>query len=239
MANILVDLEAFAGSEFIRKKIPRLKAIVRKASNTQSCYADLHQAGDFFEALRKQPVVNSDFQSQGYDAVASSLLTSAVIFYARATSTSGSKGERGSIDIRSELDGKEREDHSLIVAVRNKAIAHVYPDHDFEEIRWHRQKIFLATRGGGLRPASASNMISLNAHIARALDRQLPVAQKIVHEKFQNFMDKISDELRTSALPYDAYQPFIVDPKEYFQNEKVAAAIFDPPNNGNVRRFVD
>jgi hypothetical protein len=169
MDKILVDLEAFADSEFIRKKIPKLKPIVRKAANTQSCYADLHQASDFFEALRNLAVVNSDFQSQGYNAVASSLLTSAVIFYARATSTSGSKGERGSIDIRSELSDKERADHNLIVAVRNKAIAHVYPDHAFEEIKWHRQKIFLATRGNGLRPASASNMISLNAHIARAL----------------------------------------------------------------------
>jgi hypothetical protein len=60
-----------------------------------------------------------------------------------------------------------------------------------------------------------------------------------VYEKFQDFMGKISDVLRSSELPYDAYEPFIVEPNEYFQNEKVAEAIFDPPYPANVGRFVD
>ena len=90
-----------------------------------------------------------------------------------------------------------------------------------------------------MHPASASNMISLSAHIARALDRQLPIAQSIVYEKFQSLIAKISDELNSSELPYDAYETFIVDPNEYFQNERVADAIFDPPNATNTRRFPD
>jgi hypothetical protein len=178
MANILIDLEAFAESDQVKQKIPRLRDIIRKASNTQSCYVDLHEAQELIELLKRRPTVNEKVQIKERDLISSSLMTSAVILYARATSTSGSKGERGSIDIRSELDSERLFDHNLIVSVRNKAIAHVYTKQDLQNVEWHRQRIFLVQNDIGIRPAVSAKRVHMDAAVALAVDRQIPIAKK-------------------------------------------------------------
>jgi len=235
----VLDLEQLANSPEVCAALPRLKGVVRKAGHTQSCLADLMQADAFLTNLRSLPGINSKFQTKGDDVVANALLIGAVIFYARATSTSGSKGERGSADIRSSLSSQELGDHSLIVTVRNTAIAHVYSDRKLDDLSWHSQRLCLIQDGAAFRPASASNMVTVNSKVARSLERQLPIAMKILHERFQKHIEKIASDLQNADLDISIYLKHEVDPVEFFGSEAMAKSVVKNPNQAQIRRISD
>ena len=107
-------------------------------------------------------------------------MTMAVMLYARATSTSGQKGERGSIQITSRLSDEQLIDHRALIATRNRALAHVYANEDVGGRRWHNAAVLLLWEEAGWRPGAASNRIQLDRQLLARLTRQLPIATAIV-----------------------------------------------------------
>src|SRR3546814_14909920 len=76
----------------------------------------------------------------------------AILLYARATATSGSKSERGSVQLdASKLSPEQQADHDMIIRLRNGAIGHVEQGARIEGDLWHRDFLFANGSGAGKR----------------------------------------------------------------------------------------
>ena len=122
---VTVDLQKLPASLEVRGGNRRLATALRNAWRAQSCVADLGQAQSACDALD-----TSSSQTAFDDAtlwqLQTGLLTSGVLLYARATSTGGSRKERGSIQLElGKLTAEQRTDHQTLIRLRNSVLGHV------------------------------------------------------------------------------------------------------------------
>ncbi len=171
-------------AEMTRRGVfPEVAAKIRQALTAASCGADLLHATQCLNALRKLPeldpfAIDEDLRSARY-----ALLTTAVALYARATSTSGSKGERGSIQIVDALTPDQREDHEAIVSVRNQVLAHVYTNETIAGADWHGVKVILAEYNGYVTPTVITLRLMFDETLLDRLERQTPIALELVNKR--------------------------------------------------------
>src|SRR3546814_11200986 len=75
----------------------------------------------------------------------------AILLYARATATSGSKSERGSVQLdASKLLPEQQADHDMIIRLRNGVIGHVAQGARIAGDLWHRDSYARREAGGQL-----------------------------------------------------------------------------------------
>src|SRR3546814_13841799 len=98
----------------------------------------------------------------------------AILLYARATATSGSKSERGSVQLdASKLSPEQQADHDMIIRLRNGAIGHVEQGARIAGAPWHR--VFLFQKGssaGNCAVSSAALSIGFDFDVYETMRRQ-------------------------------------------------------------------
>lgn len=149
---------------------------------------------------------------------------SAILLYVRATSTGGSKNERGSIQLDlKKLTTKQKEDHNTLIRLRNSAVGHVETGTNIAGDFWHRDFLFAKGLGpGNWEIASASTSIGFHFATMDILKRQLPIATELVTARCQQRLGDAISALR-DARPSDAMMlRYEVNPIEWFGSAEAA-----------------
>lgn len=234
------DLAALADDLTLRGASPKLRSAITMAWRAQSCLGDLRQCQDCVTLLRQSIDESRDTDTADVLVIERSLMSTAVMLYARATSTSGQHGERGSIQLeQSKMQPDEWADHCKILAVRNQAMAHVYADRDAGDHVWHRDVIFAVERPhGGWSVASASNQTSYHAPTLRRLERMVPVATLAIKAKFDKRISTVtsmlSGKVKVALLRKHAFSPETV-----FGSAEAVEAILGGSGKGDAAFWVN
>ena len=217
-----VNLSSLAEQLEKTGKDRQLRMALKQAWRAQSCLGDLTQAKDSCSVLRN--IIGRPRKSDTPELLTTerALLTMAVILYARATSTSGQKGERGSIQLdRSKLTKEQWADHQSLLDVRNQALAHVYSSQEVGSYLWHRELLFaVELKAGRWKTASATNQVSFHAATLERLERMLPIAHELIMERFQKRMLAISARLNEGGVQQSMMLAHQFDPVRAFGSEQ-------------------
>ena len=190
-----IDLVAVATSLRSVGKFPRLAASIRRASLVQSCLADVKQAIDAIEAL---DALLASRRGEGTDrriATEASLLTAALLLYARATSTGGGSDERGAFDILPRLNESEITDHRQLLDLRNRAVAHVLPNGAIASLVWHNETVMLVDTGNGWVAGAATKRVQTDKTTTNCLRRQLKRAETILKAAARERFNALTKEV--------------------------------------------
>jgi hypothetical protein len=214
------DLRGIARDLADDQKYRRLATSIQKAALAQSCLGDIRQSETCCDAL--DAILRSLRRAGTVErsATENALLATAVLLYARATSTSGSRGERGPIDISSKLDATQRTDHAALLKVRNRALAHVYTQEAVAEDIWHDDLLFLVETNHGWKPAAATHRIQYHKATLERLRRQLPIAGRLITEIFHKRINQVSELMTEHPVEWEIFKRNLFNPVDFFGSER-------------------
>lgn len=217
-------------------KYGELRKTLMQAWRAQSCLADLKQAQDCYDVLQgilKRPGTEDTPELLTTERA---LLITAIMLYARATSTSGHKGERGSIQLeRGRLSPDQWKDHQAIIEVPNRAFGNVYSSQAVGGYYWHREMVFAVERPSGMwEAASASNQTSYRKDTVKSLGRMLPVAKGIVKEKFQRRLGAVTEKINAASVPRELFIECQFDPARAFGGEEAVRRVLAGKQGGEA-----
>jgi hypothetical protein len=204
----------------------RLATTISKAIRLQSCLVDLRQAKDACEAVAWLLASPRGSGSTRKLITESSLLSTAVQLYVRAVGLAGKRGERGSVAIRNALVGTDLDDHDALLALRNRALAHVHTHERLNDRVWHAGMIlFVETDNSGHRLLATGRSVQFDgASLARA-KRAIPVAATLLDGRLSKALEKVRTLVETNPVEPRIFEALAVDPATLMGSEAVAAAI--------------
>lgn len=221
----IVDLRAVANDLVGRSGLERLVSMINRVARIQSCIGDLKEAHDCCVAIAETVAGNVLGAPEVLEMLRASALVRAITLYERAVNAASKRGERGSFAIREQLSEAERVDHDALVAVRNRALAHVHVGDDIEGETWHRSLFFAVRHPQGWAPASASERVHFHREAFDRCCRALPVASAILEARCHTEMEKLIDALSAARLPDADFLPHRIDPAQAFGSLEVAREI--------------
>lgn len=235
-----VDLSAVAAELELNGKGAQLRQMLDQAWRAQSCLGDLRQSLDCCRALRAVVKRTPGGTPQAL-TIERSLLATALTLYARATSTSGQQGERGSIRIEQSKVSKELwSDHEALIDVRNQAMAHVYSSRDVGSHNWHRDLFFaVEVSPGTWAPASASNQTGFHAPTLDRLERTIPAAHEIVLAKFHRRMSAVTRQVNSGGISEALLRKHQFDPVKAFGSEEGVRMVLQGRGLGTTAFWVN
>jgi len=212
------DLRAVARDLSGSPQFAKLDKAIRQTAMVQSCVGDLSLAKTTCEALAELRASPRKRGSVHRAATEFALLMSAVTLYARATRTSGSQGERGSVSIVGKLTADQLEDHEALIDIRNRALAHVYSGEATADGVWHVERLFAVDYGDiGWQPASVTKRFQFNQSTFARLLRQIPVAHALVLARFHERIRQLTDLLNGSNdATVELFESHLFNPVEIF-----------------------
>jgi len=216
---VTVDLMKFASWLKVNGGNRKVAGALRTAWKTQSCLADLSQAQGACDALDLLKSTAPSLGSGALDNICSGVLGTAILLYARATTTSSSKfKERGSIALDlAKLTPEQRADHDALVRIRNGALSHVQTHEKIAGDYWHRE-ILVAKRAGpaNWEVVSASQSIGFHELAFKTLKRQLPIATEQLETKCRERLVGAIAAIRELNPPETDLMRHQVNPIELF-----------------------
>lgn len=228
------DLSAIAAEISDLPEYRRVGTAIEKAARAQSCVSDLQEAETCLEAL--DDILGSVRRSGTKTRLATeaALLRTAVTLYERATAAGPKLGERGSIQIVDRLSLEQLQDHNSLVALRQRSLAHVYPNEEISGDIWHHEVLFMIEQGGPWKTAFASRRIQFHGEIFRRLKKQVPVALELVQDRFHERLKQISDILNETPLPLAIFERHVFDPVEMFGSKSAVQSVLDGQAQGRA-----
>lgn len=210
-------------------KHQKLRAKIHQAWTAQSCIGDLTRVEDICGVINR--TLGKEIEHETHDdlIVQGALLGMGINLYARATSTSGQKGERGSIQLdQGKFTVEEWAHHLGLIDVRNRALAHVYSSQDFAEHSWHKDIVFAVEEASGRwKAAASSRQSSFQRETYDRLCRMTPLAKAFVIERFQRRIAAVSGALNEEKIPAAVFRKHGFDPIEIFGSAQAVAAVLD------------
>lgn len=195
----------------------KLGKAIRLATLAQSCKSDLAQAVSCCSALRALLASPRKRGTLERSTTENALLFTAVSLYGRATATVGKDQERGSINISAKLSSDQLLDHTALVTLRNRGLAHVYDREIVSDEVWHSDSLFLVERpGGGWLPSAVSSRLQFDIRTLERLERQLPVADAILLQRFHDGLALLQEVMRTEPVPLAVFEGNVFDPVPVF-----------------------
>ena len=227
------DLLAVARKLESTSKSSKLRRYLDQAWRANSCLGDLQQTEDCCDVLRGMVGRSKADDTHQILTTERALLANGLSLYARATSTSGQNGERGSIQLEhGSMTKGQWEDHRLVVDVRNQALSHVYDARPIGSQHWHRSSFFAVEASPGKwRPASASNQTTFNKAAFEALTRATPIAFEIVKQKFFKRMRSVMQELSETSCQA-LLRECRFDPIDTFGSREAVQSVLDMEKAG-------
>jgi hypothetical protein len=233
-----LDLPRLADLTRVVRSLPKHAAkrkavdIVRRMEITQSCIADLSLAEQNLQTLG---LVHSVTELDGLHktTIEHALLANACVLYARATATAGKMGSRGSVSIRDRLSDDEKTDHSHLVTLRNKALAHVHSNETLDESVWHQSRAFAVEEGPAWLPAAAVRRIQSEPKTFERLKRMIPKAIEIQREIYDRQIGNLINVLHEIGVPASAFEENLLDPTILFGSVEEARVALAGPRKGS------
>jgi len=221
------DLRRIAAELTGNKEFDKLRKLIEQVWRVQSCITDLRQSADCCDALTTLLISPRQKQSASRATTENSLLMSGVMFYARATGTSGQLGERGSIKLDDKkLTTEQRIDHKNLLEIRNRAFAHVYRESPIASNLWHDDMVFAVDLADqGWKPAVSSSRISFHVLTFQRLLRQIPVADEFMTRIFHKRMNAMMVTMNDGSIPLEIFLRFRFDPIDKFHGVKAVELI--------------
>ena len=195
----VADLSMLADSIDVLSDKAGLAFAVRNASQAQSCISDLTLAQHSLEALAQ--LSDADWPASPTHRLATehSLLSNAIILYARATAIGARKGERGRIDIRHSLTPEQQIDHDRVVNIRNLAVAHVRPNTVIDGDHWHRDVVFAVEAiNGAWLSAAMTRRVQVHGELAACLRKLIPAAEKLLILTYEKRLNHVTERLQAT-----------------------------------------
>lgn len=222
---ITVNLMTLASSLEARGISRKMAGALRTAWRAQSCFADLCQAQGACDALDALAPTAAALEPGTLLHIQTGVLATAILLYARATTTSSSKrSERGSVQLDlAKLTPQQLDDHNTLVRVRNGALGHVESGAKIGRDYWHRDFLF-AKRSGldNWEVASASTSIGFHIEIFETLKRQLPIASEQLEAKCRERIEGAMVAIRELKLRDADLLRYQVDPVQWFGSFEAA-----------------
>lgn len=216
---ITVDLMKLGSSVEAKGGGHRLAKSLRTAWRAQSCLSDLRHAQGICDAIDTVSHLVDTLDTGTYFHVRSGMLATAVVLYARATtSSSAKKSERGAVQLDSaRLTPEQLEDHEALVRVRNGAIGHVEGGVKIVGDFWHRDFLFAKRSGlSNWDVSSASLCIGFHDQTFEILKRQLPIASAQIEIKSRERIEGAMQVIRDLKLNDADLLKHQVDPVKWF-----------------------
>lgn len=212
------DLEAVAAKLHKTGKHVQLRKTLLQAWRAESCLNDLVQAQSCCDVLAEHARISREEMTPERHITERALLTTAIILYSRATSTSGKLEERGAIKLeRGHFTREQWEDHQALIDLRNQCLAHVNPTYNVGSRIWHRAMLFAVRVAEGVWwPASCTNETGFHKDTFESLKRVLPLAHEIVLQKFHRRLEAASTQLKEANLDEKVYLDSQFDPVHFF-----------------------
>lgn len=200
----------------------RLVGSIQKALLTQACLSDLRMADALVGQLVQIGNASDQSEFASKSMFRTAFMTSAIIFYARATATGSGKGERGSVQL-SKLTDQQQNDHTLIIKTRNNAIAHVKMGTQIGSDNWHSHFVF-AKEYEPKKWTLAAGSLSIAAHDATiaALSRQIPVAIDMMKARVRERLGDVQEAIEAAGIAASDLQQHVVDPVKWFGSVEAA-----------------
>jgi hypothetical protein len=198
----------------------RLAKAIRKSSTSHSCVGDLAQAQTSCDALDELLLSPRKAGTLMRSATENALLMNAVLLYARATVTGSGQGERGSISIAGALNVEQANDHGSLVAIRNRAIAHVHLHEAVGEKIWHEDRLFAVETDEGWKAGGIAKSLQFDGSTLARLKRQIPVARLLITRIFQKHLGDLTIILNSNPVPIEIFERHLFDPVAYMGSQK-------------------
>jgi hypothetical protein len=195
----------------------KLGKAIRLSTLAQSCKSDVAQAASCCSTLRELLLSPRKRGTLERSTTENALLFTAVSLYGRATATVGKDQERGSINITAKLSADQLLDHTALVTLRNRGLAHVYDREIVSDEVWHTDSLFLVERpDGGWLPSAVSSRLQFDLRTLERLERQLPVAAAILLQRFHDGLALLQEVMRTEPVPLAVFEGNVFDPVPVF-----------------------
>ena len=219
------ELSQLPGFEHLSKRLTQI-------SDLSACCADLRFASDCLAALDELLASPRGLNRPSRRATETALLMTSINFYVRATAAA-KKGERGSSTIVAQLNADERRDHNEIVEVRHRGLTHVTPNAALTggEV-WNEHHPLAFDVGDGWKLAFATRNVAFRVDLFAQMRRQLPVAERILAERFQEKIERLGREVRKAPDWDQILRKHSLDPIDIFGSPEAAARAMGPIASG-------
>lgn len=176
----LYDLEAFAKTLPVGGQFKKIRGAIARIATAGSAQADLSLAAAHFAAGVELELAKGNFEPNS--ALIHSISANfnfSLILYARATQTSSN--HRPSLNVQDRFNEHEKNQHKMLFALRNDAVAHFGPGPEGVNKSWSKDSAVLrVSPDGALSIATPyvrkGHMLVVND----ALDALIPIASSIV-----------------------------------------------------------
>ena len=229
------DLASLIASLDDHPDFQKLKHLAISAQRAQSCVADLSLAETSMEALAQASQVDAMRVTPFHlITIQHALVANAVVLYARATSTHSDGGERGSVSIGDRLAADQFVDHSILLDLRNKVIAHVHSEEAIDQNVWHRERMILREVEGAWLPGCVTRRMQVDEGIVGRLRRMIPVARDLVRETFYKRIYNVAAMLNEIGVEYDEFAKHPFDSVAFFGSHEAALHALTPGPGGSA-----
>lgn len=227
----VIDLPRFAVE--LPEGFERLRGLIDSILDLHSAWSDLRIASDqAFQAVamlgQRPQQMDPSFQDRLL-----ALVSSAVIYYVRATKSSSD--HRRTFDIRSHFEANESSVHQRLCNLRDDAVAHYGPGLLTDDVKLRSDHLVVANTGrlvGISRHTYAAP--EFVASLARQAQRAVLIMQRLFHEREALLVDELNAHSDDPALDA-AKTASTVDLGEAIGDPEMARRILDGPQVGHLR----
>lgn len=211
----------------------RLRGLIDTTLDLHSAWSDLRIASD--QAWQAQAMLSEQPRREGtsFQDGLLALVSSAVIYYVRATKSSSD--HRRTFDIRSNLEPDERAMHERLCALRDDAVAHYGPGYLTDNVKLRSDHMVVASTG---------KLVAISRHtyaapdfvasLAQQAQRAVLIMQRLFHEREALLTVELNSHVDNPKLD-PAIAASTVDLGEAIGDPEMARQILDGPQVGHLR----
>ncbi len=197
MPDSVYDLTALSERLFAERRLRPLAGKIQRAQDLSSLHADLVMATECLDALDALLAAPPQDDNLIKSITEASLLSNAVVLYARATKTTSD--ERRGYDPRDKFNPEQKIVHQELCDLRDKAIAHFGSGGSYTG-EWKVERVVLdASVGEDVRVGVATRRKTVDKKLAARARSQIEFACELFRQLSRRQIDELTEELNKQA----------------------------------------
>jgi len=197
MSDSYYDLTALSERLSAEERLPALAGKIQRAQDVSSLHADLVMATECLDALDALLATPSQDDNLIKSITEASLLSHAVVLYARATKTTSD--ERRGYDPRDKFSPVQKTVHQELCDLRDKAIAHFGSGGSYTGV-WKVERVFLdASDTLEVKVGVATRRQAVDKKLVARARSQIEFARDLFRQLSEQKIGELTDELNSLA----------------------------------------
>jgi hypothetical protein len=193
MDDSTFNLTALSERLFAEKRLKPFAGKIKRAKELASMHADLMMACECLDALDVSLAVPSASNDMSRSITEASLLSNAVVLYARATKAKSD--ERKDCDLRAKFSPDQKVVHRELCDLRDKAIAHFGSGGSYAG-EWKVELVVLDVTDEGARVAVATRRKTVDKKLVQRARTQIETARALLSDLAKEKIDEVTEELK-------------------------------------------